>query len=102
MSQGCQRTENMISEPSRCPNQLGGKCYQSKLRKDHLWTEMEQDHVRYKSDLEGHKVKKITQAQAGHVILLERIRIKQTTPTAPTKFTHQVSPHDFLLGAGRC
>ena len=48
----------MISEPSRCPNQLGGKCYQSKLRKDHLWTEMEQDHVRYKSDLEGHKVKK--------------------------------------------
>ena len=99
VSQGCQKTENVISEPSRCANQLGGKCYQSKLRKDHLWTEMEQDHVRYKSDLEGHKVKN-TQAQA--VILLEGIRVKQTTPTAPTKFTHQVSPHDILLGAGRC
>ena len=69
---------------------------------------MEQDHVRYKSDFEGHKVKN-TQAQA--VILLEGIRVKQTTPTAPTKFTHQVYPprfthqvlpHDFLLGAGRC
>ena len=95
VSQGCQKTENMKFEPSRCRNQLRGKCYQSKLRKDHLWTEMEQDHVRYKSDFEGNKVKKHTVSgwscdTAGGV--QDQAKLPQPPlPSLPTKFYLMIS-----------
>ena len=50
VSQGCERKEIIKSRPAHCLSRHRGKCYQSQLREDHLWTKLEQENFRFKPD----------------------------------------------------
>ena len=50
VSQGCESKEIIKSRPAHCPSRHRGKCYQSQLREDHLWTKLERENFRFKSD----------------------------------------------------
>ena len=50
VSQGCERKEIIKSRPAHCPSRHRGKCYQSQLREDHLWTKLERENFRFKAD----------------------------------------------------